>query len=116
MECILLFPGVMHGVLERWAEDSELEGAKELFKTLKGWREAEGKELPEMPEVKVEEMHICYICEGQNKKRNTASALSLTVKLLQELTKRVRTCRWRLRRFTPLDITTLAAFTTVKCK
>ena len=55
----------MHGVLERWAEVSELEGAKELYKTLKGWREAEGKELPEMPEVKVEEMHICYICDGQ---------------------------------------------------
>ena len=61
---IILFSGVMHGVLERWAEVSELEGAKELYKTLKGWREAEGKELPEMPEVKVEEMHICYICDG----------------------------------------------------
>ena len=55
----------MHGVLERWAEHNELDGAKELYKTLKGWREAEGKQLPEMPEVKVEEMHICYICDGQ---------------------------------------------------
>ena len=55
----------MHGILERWAADSELEGAQELHKTLVSWREAEGKELPEMPEVKVEEMHICYICNGQ---------------------------------------------------
>ena len=55
----------MHGVLERWAADSDLEGAQELLKTLVSWREADGKELPEMPEVKVEEMHICYICNGQ---------------------------------------------------
>ena len=60
----------MHGVLERWAGDSELDGAQELHKTLKSWREAEGKELPEMPEVKVEEMHICFICNGQYKYLN----------------------------------------------
>ena len=65
--------GFMHGVLERWAEDNEMEGTKELFKTLKGWREAEGKQLPDLPEVKVEEMHICYICNGADKEGKNLS-------------------------------------------
>ena len=65
--------GMMHGVLERWAENNGLEGARELYNTLKGWREAEGKELPEMPEVKVEQIHTCYICEGADKEGKNLS-------------------------------------------
>jgi len=65
--------GAMHGVLERWAAESELDGAQEFHKTLKSWRESEGKELPEMPEVKVEEMHICFICNGADKEGKNLS-------------------------------------------
>ena len=66
-KALAIHNGKEHGILERWAAESELEGARELHATLKGWREAEGKELPEIPEVKVEEMHTCLICEGADK-------------------------------------------------
>ena len=39
--------GAMHGVLERWAKDSDEEEAKELYELLKSQREEEGKALVE---------------------------------------------------------------------
>merc|ERR1712098_572150 len=65
--------GVMHGILERWAEDSEREGAKDLYELLKSQREEEGKALMEVPQIPFEEVHTCCICNGQDKEGKNLS-------------------------------------------
>ena len=55
----------MHGLLERWASESE--ERKELFETLKEVRLRDGLELPEIPVVDWERIHTCIICNGVDK-------------------------------------------------
>ena len=65
---LAIHAGVMHGILERWAADEqERPGAKELYETLKGVREADGNELPAIPDTIVERVHTCLICQGSDK-------------------------------------------------
>jgi len=65
--------GSMHGILERWAQDSNKEGAKELYELLKSQREEEGKALEEVPNIPFEEVHTCCICDGQDKEGKNLS-------------------------------------------
>ena len=47
-------------VLERWAELNN----REVFEMLRAEREEKGGELPETLEYRVEEFHICLLCNG----------------------------------------------------
>jgi len=65
------------GLFEMKQEVCELERVKinEHFKTLK--RRREGKEFPDMPEVREGYMHICYICNGADDEEGLGKNLSL---------------------------------------
>ena len=65
--------GVMHGILERWAENSDKEEAKELYELLKFQREEDGKVLGNVPHIPFEEVHTCCICKGQDKEGKNLS-------------------------------------------
>ena len=52
--------GSVHGVMERWAELNN----REVFEMLRAEREEKGGELPETFEYRVEEFHICLLCNG----------------------------------------------------
>ena len=52
----------MHGVLERWAKEEA--NCRELYELLRSVREEEGAKLPEVPDIIVEECHICLLCNG----------------------------------------------------
>ena len=45
--------GGRHDVLERWAQESNLDGAQELYTALKSWREATGRKLQSIPQYTV---------------------------------------------------------------
>ena len=53
-----------HGVLERWAEVNN----QEVYEML---REEKSEELPEMLEYRVEEGHICLLCNGEAMDKQT---------------------------------------------
>ena len=56
-----------HDIVERWSEESELEGARKLHSNLKNWRERAGKKLQRIPvDYVVEEVHDCPICNGED--------------------------------------------------
>ena len=57
--------GSRHGILERWAQNSSLAGAQELYQALKNWREEAGMNLPDIPEYEVEQVHDCLLCNGE---------------------------------------------------
>ena len=59
--------GVDHGLLERWALEQTRQGSLELYELLRRNREAEGGTLEELPELVVEELHDCLVCDGDNK-------------------------------------------------
>ena len=59
---------VFHGVLERWAEVND---RAEVYDVLKSLREEEGKEVPEKLEYRVEECHICLLCNGEEMQKGT---------------------------------------------
>ena len=56
-----------HGVLERCAEQSQVKGAQELHQILRMRREDEGQSLQDIPEISVEELHTCLLCDGEDK-------------------------------------------------
>ena len=62
--------GAVHHQLELWAlEQSQLgrQGSQELYQLLANSREADGGVIQEIPEYKVEELHTCLICQGEDK-------------------------------------------------
>ena len=59
--------GSIHGVLERWAEVNN----REVFEMLRAEREEKGGELPETLEYRVEEFHICLLCNGEGMEKGT---------------------------------------------
>jgi len=66
--------GVMHGILERWAaQNTDRKGAEELYQLLKNMREDEGIPLPEVPDIPYEELHVCFICDGEDKEGKNLS-------------------------------------------
>jgi len=60
---------VWHHQIERWmfAERERRPGLKEVYDAVVSAREKDGVKLEEMPEVIVEEMHICLLCQGEDK-------------------------------------------------
>merc|ERR1712227_289232 len=67
--------GVMHGILERWAaQNTDRKGAEELYQLLKNMREDEGIPLPEVPDIPYEELHVCFICDGEDKEGKNLSS------------------------------------------
>ena len=68
--------GSNHGILERWAEKSDKDGAKELYHSLKNWREQKGETFPENPNYSVEEVHTCLLCHGEGDGGKETKALS----------------------------------------
>ena len=66
--------GVMHGILERWIEQNlDREGAREMLELLQDLREEEGLPLEEIPEIQYEELHVCFLCEGEDKEGKSLS-------------------------------------------
>ena len=68
--------GSHHGILERWAAKSDKDGAKELYHSLKNWREQAGQTLSENPNYSVEEVHTCLLCHGEGDGGKETKALS----------------------------------------
>ena len=64
--------GSTHYILERWAGESNKEGAQQLYNSLKNWREEAGQSLPDIPDYKVEEVHACLLCHGEGEKESRA--------------------------------------------
>ena len=68
---------MVHHLLELWAlEQTKLgrQGSEDLYQLLVNSREAEGAVIQEIPEIRVEELHTCLICQGEDKE---GKALSL---------------------------------------
>ena len=62
------------GILERWAaQNTDRKGAEELYQLLKNMREDEGIPLPEVPDIPYEELHVCFICDGEDKEGKNLS-------------------------------------------
>ena len=68
--------GAKHGILERWAKDSTLAGAQELYHAIKNWREEAGETLPAIPDYKVKEVHACLLCHGEGEGGRETKTLS----------------------------------------
>ena len=64
---LAIHTSMMHGVLERWAEQSQVKGAQELYQILRMRREDQGQSLQDVPEISVEELHTCLLCDGEDK-------------------------------------------------
>ena len=62
-----------HGVLERCAEQSQVKGAQELHQILRMRREDEGQSLEDIPEISVEEVHTCLLCDGEDEEGSSLS-------------------------------------------
>ena len=61
---------MVHHLLELWALEQSKQGrqgSEELYQLLVNSREAEGGVIQEIPELKVEELHTCLICQGEDK-------------------------------------------------
>ena len=56
--------GVAHHQIERWMLADDRPGLREVYDAIKAAREAEGFALEELPDVVVEEVHICILCNG----------------------------------------------------
>ena len=72
-KAISIHMGADHNVLELWARDQTMEGAKRLYEILKNNREAAGKELQDLPVLRVEEFHTCLVCRGEDKEGKALS-------------------------------------------
>ena len=62
--------GAVHHLLEFWAlqqSQQVRQGSLELYQLLVSSREADGGVIPEIPELRVEELHTCLICKGEDK-------------------------------------------------
>ena len=68
--------GSNHGILERWAKDSDKDGAQELYNSLKNWRKEAGQTLPKNLNYAVEEVHTCLLCHGEGDGGKETKALS----------------------------------------
>ena len=68
--------GSSHGILERWAKETNRDGAQELYQALKTWREELGQTLPEIPSYEVEEVHTCLLCHGEGEGGKETKSLS----------------------------------------
>ena len=94
----------MHGVLERWAKEEA--NCRELYELLRSVREEEGGKLPEVPDIIVEECHICLLCNG-GKYVITLQALKiLYFQRPQEMTRKVSISGSSVRSCTVLGTTT----------
>ena len=68
--------GLHHGILERWAKESDMEGAQDLYNVLKNGREEIGQTLPKNTNYVVEEIHTCLLCHGTGEGGKEARILS----------------------------------------
>ena len=62
--------GAVHHRLELWALEQSRQGrqgTQELYQLLANSREADGGVIQDIPEYKVEELHTCLICQGEDK-------------------------------------------------
>ena len=75
--------GSYHGILERWAQQSSVQGAQELYKQLLSGREEAGQALPPVPDYHVEEVHTCLLCHGEGEGGKEARALSFAPDKIQ---------------------------------
>ena len=68
--------GAVHHLLELWALQQSQQGRQgslELYQLLVNSREADGKVIQEIPELRVEELHKCLICKGEDKEGESLS-------------------------------------------
>ena len=68
---------MVHHLLELWALEQSKQGrqgSQDLYQLLVNSREADGGVIEEIPELRVEELHTCLICKGEDKE---GKALSL---------------------------------------
>ena len=68
--------GAVHHQLELWALQQSQQGRQgslELYQLLVNSREADGKVIQEIPELRVEELHKCLICKGEDKEGESLS-------------------------------------------
>ena len=72
----VMHTGSSHGILERWAKETNRDGAQELYQALKTWREEAGRALPEIPSYEVEEVHTCLLCHGEGEGGKETRSLS----------------------------------------
>ena len=56
--------GWKHGILERWAQESDSDEAKHLYTVLRTRREEAGEQLPPIPAYEIEEVHSCLLSCG----------------------------------------------------
>ena len=62
--------GWKHNLLELWALEQSKQGrqgSQDLYQLLVNSREAERGVIEDIPELRVEELHTCLICEGETK-------------------------------------------------
>eukprot|EP00092_Neocalanus_flemingeri_P030842 GFUD01033496.1.p1 GENE.GFUD01033496.1~~GFUD01033496.1.p1 ORF type:complete len:578 (-),score=151.16 GFUD01033496.1:164-1897(-) len=65
--------GVAHHQIEKWMVANMRLGLEEVYAAVKIAREEESMEMVDMPEVIVEEMHTCFICEGKEREGRNLS-------------------------------------------
>eukprot|EP00092_Neocalanus_flemingeri_P016646 GFUD01018009.1.p1 GENE.GFUD01018009.1~~GFUD01018009.1.p1 ORF type:complete len:580 (-),score=159.68 GFUD01018009.1:202-1941(-) len=65
--------GVAHHQIEKWMVANMRPGLEEVYAAVKIAREEESMEMVDMPEVVVEEMHTCFICEGKEREGRNLS-------------------------------------------
>ena len=86
--------GSHHGILERWAKESDRDGALELYHALKKGREEEGLTIPENPNYEMEEVHTCLLCHGEGREGKQAKALSFAPDKIRSTRYHYAVCLW----------------------